>query len=491
MTKNTYNLVDEAWIPVADKGLVSLRDVFQRTDLHALGGTALQKIAVLKLLCAVGQAAYTPDDDTAWARLTAHGLCEKVLAYLQGLHDSFWLYGEKPFLQMPAVKKAKLQEYGALMPEIASGNTSLLTQWQQSPVLNDADKALLLLVNMSLCFGGKKTDKSVVLTPGITKSSGKSGPALCHMGLLHTFLTGATLQETVWLNLQTKKGIGTNAVFTEGLGLPPWESMPAGEACPVAEKLKHSLMGRLVPLARFCLLEEDGLRYVEGIQHPDYQQGYADPSASMRETGKKTQMLWCDPTKRPWRSLSALLSFMAETNHSDALFCPLLHQGVPRLSIGGVERFGIWSGGVRVSSNAGEQYLTGADDVVESETLLDTQHLHHDNWFSNVQGFMTDLEAMSKVVYASVVSFFKAMKNGSAEDHAREATHLYWQLAEHQFQALLDACAGTELERKAVTLRMVTAAHSAFDMTCPQGTSRQIQAWAHYRPRLGKFLATH
>jgi len=50
--------------------------------------------------------------------------------------------------------------------------------------------------------------------------------------------------------------------------------------------------------------------------------------------------------------------------------------------------FGIWSGGLRVSSNAGEQYAGGSDDFVESETLLSSDWLG-DPWFLRLKSEMT------------------------------------------------------------------------------------------------------
>ena len=45
-----FNLIDEPWIPVVDKGLVSLKQVFSEPCLRALGGNPVQKIALMKLL---------------------------------------------------------------------------------------------------------------------------------------------------------------------------------------------------------------------------------------------------------------------------------------------------------------------------------------------------------------------------------------------------------------------------------------------------------
>ena len=48
VTENRYNLLDEAWIPIADMGKAGLLRVFGGRECRALGGTAVQKIAVLK-----------------------------------------------------------------------------------------------------------------------------------------------------------------------------------------------------------------------------------------------------------------------------------------------------------------------------------------------------------------------------------------------------------------------------------------------------------
>ena len=51
--ENRFNLIDEAWIPVVDVGLVSLNEVFSNADLKSLGGNPIQKIALIKLLLAI------------------------------------------------------------------------------------------------------------------------------------------------------------------------------------------------------------------------------------------------------------------------------------------------------------------------------------------------------------------------------------------------------------------------------------------------------
>ncbi|MDY0000738.1 MAG: type I-E CRISPR-associated protein Cse1/CasA, partial [Polyangia bacterium] len=204
-----FNLVDEPWIPVTGVGRVSLRQVFEDPQYRSLGGNPVQRIALMKLLLAIAQAAATPADDKAWRELGAEGLARSCQAYLDRWHESFYLYGERPFLQMPDIRAAELKSFGAVLPEVCTGNTTVLNHGQVEPKLDDGEKALLLVSLMAFALSGKKTDNSVVLTSGYAgkrndkgkPSSGKPGPAVAHLGLLHSFLVGCNLQETLWLNL--------------------------------------------------------------------------------------------------------------------------------------------------------------------------------------------------------------------------------------------------------------------------------------------------
>ena len=95
--KNYFNLVDEPWIPVANHNRVSLSEIFSNSTLKAISGNALHKVSLLKLLLAIAQRAYTPEDDEEWKTLESAGLAQKCLNYLEEKKDLFWLYGEKPF----------------------------------------------------------------------------------------------------------------------------------------------------------------------------------------------------------------------------------------------------------------------------------------------------------------------------------------------------------------------------------------------------------
>lgn len=490
-----FNLIDEPWLPVVDVGRVSLRQVFNDPSYRGLGGNPVEKTALMKLLLAIAQAACTPDNEAQWEALGAVGVAQRSLDYLEQWQDRFFLYGDQPFLQVPAIAAAQKQSYGAVQPEVSTGNTTLLSHVQVARPPNDADKAMLLVVLMAFALGGKKTDNSVVLTPGYQgksndrgkPSTGKPGPAVAHMGLLHSLVLADNLRSSIWLNLLTREQISASQLFSAGVGVAPWEVMPQGEGCAAARQLQQSLMGRLIPMSRFCLLQDDGLHYSEGIAHSDYNGGMADPTAAVDYSAKKPRALWCNPEKRPWRELPALLAVFAQQKNR-GFQCWQVDVGMQRASIVSPS-FAIWSGGLRVSSNAGEQYASGSDDFVESQVCLHSSMLGA-VWFAQLQGEMTGLDELAKIVYACVMGYFKAQLV-DGKKMAEQATHYYWQMCERDFQTLLDHC-GSGSEQSAMRSRLrkgfAKYAHQAFDSQCPQDTARQLDAWAAHRPKLGKYL---
>jgi CRISPR system Cascade subunit CasA len=490
-TDNRFNLIDEPWLPVVDVGLASLRQVFTQPKYRALGGNPVQKIALTKLLLAVAQAAATPADDDEWATMGAAGMSEKCLTYLERWHDRFWLYGASPFLQMPDISAAAIQPAGAVLPEVATGNTTVLTQIQIEKSLSDADTSVLLITLMSFGLGGKKTDNSVVLSPGYSgktnekgkPSTGKPGPALGYFGFLHSFLLGGSLTETLWLNLLTTQQIDGLRMFTGGLGWAPWEQMPVGEACPTAVQLGSSVMGRLVPLSRFCLLAATGLHYSEGIAHQGYKDGMADPSVSVNYSGKDPKALWVDPEKRPWRFLPAMLSFL-EANHTGGIDCMQLRAGLPRARRHATS-IGVWSGGLRVSSNAGEQFVSGSDDFVESVVTLPKGQLG-DTWFLHLQQEMAALDQLAKLLYSATMNYCKTL-GMEGKQQASQAANLFWQLCERHFQALVDGCDDSDQVRN-LRHRFAQCVRQSYNHHCPDGTARQLEAWARNLPNLGRYL---
>lgn len=491
MVENRFNLIDEPWIPVVDKGRVSLRDIFSNTYISALGGNPIQKISLIKLFQAIAQSAYTPPNNDYWLELGVTGLAKACLEYLDKWYDRFFLYGEKPFLQMPAIAVAKQQSFGVILPEIATGNTTIHTQIQQEKVLNDAEKALLILQISGFGLGGKKTDNSVVLTPGYLEktndkgkvASGKPGPLLGFYGYLHNFLLGSTICETMWLNLFTNEQIESYKIYSQKLGIAPWEKMPLGENDEVAQNLKISLMGRFIPMNRFVLLAENGLHYSEGITHFTHKEGMADPSVSVNFFAKEPKAIWCDPGRRPWRSITSLLSFLSASSN-DKFECFQLRSGLcrPHSSV----KIGIWSGGLRVSSNAGEQYVSGSDDFIESIIFIPADAFAGQEWFSYLQSEMIELDTIAKTLYGCVTAYYKYLTTDGKE-FAKQSTNLFWQLCEHSFQKLVNY-AEDKVKRYELRKEFAGFIDKAFNVYCLRNTARQLDAWAKSKPNLFKYL---
>ncbi|MDR2079949.1 MAG: type I-E CRISPR-associated protein Cse1/CasA [Treponema sp.] len=497
-SSNRFNLIDEPWVPVTDKGPVSLRQIFTDSGIRSLGNSGVSKIALIKFLIAICQAAYTPRDKDDWLALGAAGLAKKTREYLETHYENFFLYGKRPVLQIPAAAAAAWQPLGAVQPDIATGNTTVLTESQQERGLTDAEKAVLVVQLMGFALGGKKTDNSVVFSPGYQEkrtekgkpSTGNPGSSIGFQGYLHNFLTGANLQETLWLNVLSLEDIEGLGVFTQGLGPIPWETPPKGEDDSTAKALKYSLMGRLVPFSRFVLLGGGGLHYSEGILHPNYKDGMIDPSMAMLASGKKNKVLWADPFKRPWRSLSSLLGFLlAGEGYFD---CPYIRIGMNRISTSRILKklsvVGIWSAGLRVSSKAGEQYVSGADDYVESETLLESACLS-ENLYINLKKEMNFLEELSSILYRSVLNYHKELKADGGL-FARQAQELYWQLCEEKFQDLVKACGKeTDIETREFRPQFLYNVRTSYNAFCPQKTARQTDAWAKAYPNMARLAA--
>ncbi len=485
-----FNLQYEPWIPVVDHGRESLRNVLVERDGLMLGGNAVQKIVVLKLLLATAQRAYTPEDDEDWKNLGEDGLKDACHIYLDSHIDDFWLHGDKPFLQIPGIHAAKVARYGSLSPEVSSGNATVLFSSQIEKELPDPDRALLILQMSGYALSGKQTDNSIVLSPGYdgksnakgNPSSGRVGPSLGHFGHQHCFYMGRSVLETVYMNLLTAKDISSTGMFPDGVGIPPWEEPPEGEADEIAQRLQKSYMGRLIPMSRFMLDTTDGIHYSEGIRHFTHNEGVWDPSASVRFGVPKSYAIWIDPAKRPWRQLPAILAFMTST----AVYVTYqIKSPFSRLKES-FNEIGIWAGGIRVSNNAGERYCTGTDDYVESSFQLNTSDLGQ-QWYLKLTSEMDDLDHLSKRLWGGITGYLGQMKVQNNEK-VSAGVSLFWQLCEQNFQELINSCVpGGDVY--AFRKQSVTHLNYVYDTYCPHSAARQIAAWAKNRPDIGGYLS--
>lgn len=515
MIENCFNLVDEPWIPIAGKERASLRQIFEESSYSELGGNPIQKIALTKLLLAIAQTAYTPEDNYDWKDLGAKGMAKKCLDYLEDKHDLFYLYGEKPFLQMSSVvdlietrtnkRKAKAKGNAALLkaeksgepksfgagfyPDLPSENNTVLSHTLLEKELDDAAKTVFIVSVMNFAFGGKRSEGDLVNLSGQVYGglySAKSSPSLGnYIGYLHSYLVGENLLTSLWFNLLTHEQINENRYWEAGLGVPPWESMPAFENCRIAENLKSSYMGCLVAMSRFVLLQENGLYYLDGIQYPSHKDGWREPSIGLKGSGKDLKVLWLNPDKRPWRELTSLLSFI-DSEAQNGFDCQQINGGLRRAKKTN-QKVGIWSGGLKVRANSGDQSVKQGDDFIESCVYLPSnQEQEESKWFENLSSEMKILDAMSSQVYKATLNYFKAQKV-DGKNQASIASHLFWQLCEQQSQKLINDC-DNQAQRETLRKTFARLANKAYNAQCPKTTARQLTAWVENSPRLGKYF---
>jgi CRISPR system Cascade subunit CasA len=241
-------------------------------------------------------------------------------------------------------------------------------------------------------------------------------------------------------------------------------------------------MGRLVPVSRFCLINGDNLHYSEGIKYSDYKEGGVDPSTAISFSSKKPKALWVDSEKRHWRLLTALLSFISiiEFDCHQIRLCLDRAREISKTSLG------IWSGGLKISSNAGEQYVSGMGDFVDSSIFLPIEHLGK-SWFEQLKSEMISLDQMSKELYSATLNFFKTQKM-KGDSKAKAACNLYWQLCERNFKNILLSCNNPHEAKSMRKSIFVSCVNKTYDLFCPKDTARQLDAWAKNSPNPKKYL---
>ncbi|HRN82719.1 type I-E CRISPR-associated protein Cse1/CasA [Nitrosomonas europaea] len=518
--ENRFNLIDEPWIPVADIGRVSLRQIFSQPEYRALGGNPVQKIALMKLLLAIAQAACTPVDEVEWKALGARGLAESCLAYLEHWHDRFYLYGEQPFLQMLSVQgviaertrkrvsqaKTKGAEAEALAsgepkkfgagfyPDLPSENNTMLSHALFPRELEDADRAVFLISVMNFSFGGKRVESDLISLAGAalgSRHSSAAGPSLGGWdGQLHCFPMTESIMGSVWINLLTKRDIEKYKVWPGGLGVPLWEAMPETEICPIAEEYKTTYQATLLALSRFVLLQKTGVYYLDGIRYAGVKNGWVESGLLIDKSKGDIKVKYADPEKRPWRELQALLACnFFSTN--PGFECIALKVGIERL-VDNFEIFSIWCAGLKVTANSGDQSVKQGDDFIESQVWLHRGILG-DIEFSQLKAEMDGLDEIAKNLYGQVAGYFKEQKVQLVDGSklAAQSTNLFWQLCERDFQALVNSCDQDKVSvarRHQLQQRFARYAQQAYDRFCPKETARQLDAWAKCRPNHSKYL---
>jgi len=310
------NLVTDKWVPVYIGNKTerfSLKEVYTRmAEIRSLVGNGIEKVAILRLLLAITQAALDgPVDDADWEKCRGRITAES-LKYLNKWIPKFELYGS--FLQMSCIKmKEEVKSTNKLLFTIASGDNHTL--FFNGLKNGEADIALgLLVIQLFDCSGLIKTPEFSWAGETVPKLTAADGSLFAN--ILLTVIEKDNLLDTLYYNMSCKTWFAEAKI---SWGKPFWE-YPECKPSEITLDQKSSYLSCLVPMSRGITLTKGAknMVFVEGYTHPEYPI-YRDPMASLRVkvTKKSTEYGYvkCHIDKAMWRELESLTDISTVDNH--------------------------------------------------------------------------------------------------------------------------------------------------------------------------------
>jgi CRISPR system Cascade subunit CasA len=470
------NLTTDAWIPAlrADgtRALFSLQDLFAGAHtLRDLAAKPHERIALMRLLLCITQAALDgPADEDEWQNCR-DALQPRVHAYLEKWRDSFELFGDGPrFLQLPNLKPGNDTDKGNAATKLdlalATGNNSTLFDngAGEDRTVAAARAALNLLTFQCFSPGGLigLARWNGQETPG----GGKSKHAPCTpSSMLHTFVLGASLLDTVARNLLTKDLVASNIV--KGWGQAPWE-IPVTSATDGAaiENATLTYLGRLVPYSRALRINEAGERIIlgNGLYYPIYP-AYREATATVVLRKDEPSLLPASTGRGIWRQLHAITVKRRADADGTA--------GPPALSLNAFRQdSALWIGA----------FVT---DKAKIEDLLEATYNVPPALFdpfgrAAYESGVKHAEASESNVMKAIGAYASALKvDGPAYDRARQH---FWTRVEQSlgdlFTVARELTPPEQLGESPWGRAVRAAAIEAYERSCPRRTPRQIQAYA-------------
>jgi CRISPR system Cascade subunit CasA len=469
------NLTTDPWIPVigADgrQRFISLHDLFASAhELRDLSVKPHEKIALLRLLICITQAALDgPKDYYAWGTCR-NSIQSAAKRYLDKWADSFELFGEGPrFLQVPGLvlerKDNKFTHAAKSDIALSAGNTSTFfdNESSDSRCVSQARMALSLVAFQCFSPGGRigVAKWNGVDTPG----DGSSEHAPCTpSSMLHSYLQGTTLLETIHLNLLNQEE--ASELGPKGWGKPGWE-MPvktAGDKEAI-DNATRSYLGRLVPLSRSIRLDVEGKQMIlaNGLDYP-LAPIFREPAATIIQRDKETGVLGVALGRSIWRQLYSIT--VKRRSNKDSISGPLALR-----NLGEAQGCTLWIGALATDKAKIEDVVEAAYDI-PAGMFRDAGRKLFEEGVALASSWQ---EAVSK----SVKAYAGTLKLEPVPyDRAR---HHFWTMVEQHVPTLLKLTDKPQemgdLKVSAWGQRVKEAAHASFDFACSRQNPRQIQAY--------------
>ena len=285
--------------------------------------------------------------------------------------------------------------------------------------------------------------------------------------MIHTFLLGQSLLETLRLNLLTKESV-TDTYGENGWGDPIWERrIETAADKPAIDNATLTYLGRLVPVSRAIRLNKDGKSIIlaNGIEYPIFP-AFREATATIINEKKKLGVLPASTSRSLWRQLAAIT--VKRRAVADAASGPLAlnHASTTAKTI-------VWVGAL-VTDKA------KIEDVVESIYPLPPDMFGSGPGHTAYEDGVAYADERASALIQSVKVYASSLKIISpAYDRTRQH---FWTRVEQRLSALFDLARNTNLAAdlpncswgKAVQ----AAAFDAYERSCPRQTPRQIEAYA-------------
>jgi CRISPR system Cascade subunit CasA len=498
------NIAFDSWIPVTTSDgsstLISVHEAMTHGENYAdLAVRPHERVALMRLLLCVSHAALNgPKDFDEWEQVPER-LPEAADSYLKTWKDSFELFHpEKPWLQLKGLSKMEngrtdentsdLTTISKLIFENASGNNTTLFDHEGLNAERIIPLTDVVVGMLSFqCFSPGGLISQIYWGKHKTSKSSKDAPCV-PSSMVHAFLRGKNIGETVYVNLLSDEDISTYyAGYVKGR--PVWESMPMsmGDTAAIINATQ-TYLGRLVPMTRFIKLSADGQSMLlgDGFSYPQFADGFhPEPSATvvLRKNQKKDEraLLAYRPGRAIWRDLGAVMTrqkarqgargplILAKLGYdisADLCVCALARDQATILDA----TESVYHISENMNSDAGlNTYETG---VHQSEVIAGKLGWAVETYRLEIDG---GWEARLKMAGPSKGQL-KARLHSIATNH-------YWTTVERNLGLLMDFIAAIkcgnapESPREWQTMLHMSA-REAYQLACAQDTPRQMRAFA-------------
>jgi CRISPR system Cascade subunit CasA len=494
------NLTTDAWIPIVwsdgKSGTVSLCEAFERgEEIRDLAVRTHERIALMRLLICVAQAALDGPDDRENCRACLPRLAPLSIEYLNRWRHTFELFGNgQRFLQVANLAKPAMGSRGDDEDEgnsvskldlaLATGNNTTLFDNTGGSERGFTPGELALMLTTFQCFspGGRIGVALWNKQKTLGEGSSDHGPCLAD-GMLHALLRGGDLLSTLHKNLMNK--YQAEQFFGSGAwGRPIWEGMPEGQGdADAVRNASYTYLGRLVPLTRAIRLAEDcrSLILANGLEYKTYSDGWREPSATIvtrRVEGRLARcVLRVSIDKAVWRELHALTVKGAGQNPGGpaALQDLCKDEGA----------FDLWVGGL-VADKAKPVDTTESVFHVPAAMLEETSQRVYESGVRWAEDALFRLKRAVSIFHKELGDNLDRpeMKNRRQRIQSTAAAQ-FWTDIERAVPALLEV-AGTpetlglakDWNKTGWGKAVSSAMRASYERACPHETPRQMRAYA-------------